>query len=359
MARLMRFTGFVAVMACVALAVFYQTGGFQEKVEPSLAEANRQPGLPPATEIAEVRFVAMPLVEESVGTLQSRNRVEVSPQIQATILEITRNAGDQVTAGDIVVRLDPRDLDARVGQAEQAERAAEANNNQAAADYERSRELLARGAVSQQEADNARLRLEVTSASLGEARRALEQARIARSYAEIRAPVSGVVIEKNQNAGDVAMPGKPILSLYDPSLLRLEAPVRESLAVGLRRGQIVRVRLGPEQRETTGTVDEIVPQADIATRSFLVKVLVEGASGGFYAGMFGRLLLDVGTEQVLVAPKGAVERVGQLELMTAVTTGGTERRFVQTGRDFGEMVEVLSGVGAGDRVAVRGAVGRS
>jgi RND family efflux transporter MFP subunit len=352
MKSLLRLAGFLAVLGCVALAVYYQVGGFKEKVRPVDDSGSRHDATVAGGETGSVRFLELPLVEESVGTLQSRTRVEVSPQIQATILEITRNAGDRVAAGEVVVRLDPRDLDARVGQAEQAERAAEANNKQAEADYARSRELLARGAVSQQEAENARLRVEVTSASLGEARRALEQARIARSYAEIRAPVSGVVIEKNQNAGDVAMPGKPILSLYDPALLRLEAPVRESLAVNLRRGQAVRVRLGPDQRETSGTVDEIVPQADAATRSFLVKVLVSAGEGEFYAGMFGRLLLDVGTERVLVAPAGAIERVGQLEFVTAVTTGGLERRFVQTGRSFGDCIEVLSGLRSGDRVAV-------
>lgn len=341
----------IAAAAGILLLVLWQTGWFQPKI-PAGAPSPRMDTAPHGRTVP-VERIAVPLVEEAVGSVQSRHRVDISPRIQATILQIAVNAGTKVNAGDLLVRLDPRDLDAKVGQAEQAVNAATANLKQAQSDFQRTKELVARQVASVQEGENARLRLDVTSASLGEARRALEQARVARSYAEIRAPVTAVVIEKNQNAGDMAIPGQPILQLFDPKILRLEAPVRETVARRLRVGDVLDVRLGTDETLTTGLVDEIVPQADPVSRSFLVKVLVPSAEN-LYAGMYGRLLIRTGSEDVTVIPQQTVERVGQLEYVTAVTSQGAERRFVQTGRKLGGKVEVLAGLAPGEDVSDAG-----
>ncbi len=336
---------FLAVLAGLGVFIVWQTGGFVPKIKPPAGGPAVPDGLPgPAL---PVRRIQVPLIEQAVGTVQSRHRVDVSPQIQSTILEIKVNAGERVAGGALLARLDPRDLDSRVGQAEQAVQGAEAANTQAQADYARARELLRAGVMSPQEGGSARTRAEVTSATLGEARRALEQARVARSYAEIRSPVAGVVVEKHQQSGDMAQPGKPIVSLYDPTLVRLEAPVRETAVRGLRVGDSIEVRLGTEDRATTGVIDEIVPQADVATRSILVKVLIPNVAD-LYSGMYGRLLIRTGTESVLVVPAYAVRRVGQLEFVRDGEAG--QQRFVQTGRAFGDDLEVLSGLDAGGSV---------
>lgn len=337
----------VALTVALVLFIFWQMGGFESRIPPG--EAGYAASTAPAGRTARAREITIPLVEEAVGTIQSRHKVDISPQIQATINEILVNAGETAHQGDVLVRLDRRDLDARTGQAEQAVQAADANHKQAATDFSRTRELLARGVVSAQEADNARLKVEVTSATVGEARRGLEQARVALSYAEIRSPVSGVVTDKFQNAGDMGMPGRPILSLYDPSLVRLEAPVREAVVRHLKNGDPVKVRLGSEDVATTGIVDEIVPQADVASRSVLVKVLVPNAAS-LYSGMFGRLLVETGAENVLVVPAEAVEQVGQLEYLLIPSPTGAERRFVQTGRRFGGDVEVLAGLSRDEQI---------
>jgi RND family efflux transporter MFP subunit len=341
-----RIAGIAALAAFLGLFIYWQMGGFTPKIEPPSHAPAHRPGPPPPGSMVAVREAALPVIEEAVGTVQSRHRVDVSPQIQATILEVKVNSGDRVAAGDLLVLLDPRDLDARAGQAEQAVTAADATHRQAIADLERSRQLRDNKVISPQESEKASLLAEVTSASLGEARRALDQARVARSYAEIRSPVSGVVVERQQQAGDTALPGKPIVSLYDPSLVRLEAPVRETAARDLRVGQTIAVRLGSEDRVTTGVIDEIVPQADIPSRSILVRVLITGAVN-LYSGMYGRLLIRTGEERVTVVPPEAVTRVGQVEFVTAPDGN---RRFVQTGRRVAGGLEVLAGLRPGDEV---------
>ncbi|MGB9692805.1 MAG: efflux RND transporter periplasmic adaptor subunit [Candidatus Sumerlaeaceae bacterium] len=339
----------LASIAVIALLITWQTGGFESKIAAETPPLPRTPELPGNVDRAVK--IKVPMMEEAVGTIQSRHKVDVTPRIQAVIEEIRVNAGDRVKQGDLLVRLDRRDLEANVGQAEQALKAAEANYRQALTDHQRNMELLQRGVISPQEADNSRLRVEVTSATVGQARRALEQAKVALSYAEIHSPVSGIVTDKLQNAGDLAMPGRPILQLYDPSLVRLEAPVREALVRFIKVGDVLTVRLGTEERGTTGIVDEIVPQADIASRSVLVKVLVPNATD-LYTGMFGRVLIPTGEEDVLVVPADAVERVGQLEYVLTPTSHGPERRFVQTGRRFGAKVEILSGIAENEPVLV-------
>ena len=344
-----RLAGAVIAVLAILLLIVWQTGGFEAKI------AAKNPP-PPKTEqlsgnVVNVRRITIPMVEEAVGTVQSRHKVDITPRIQAVIEEILVNAGDKVREGDLLVKLDKRDLEANVGQADQALKAAEANYRQAFTDHQRNMELLQRGVISPQEADNSRLRVEVTSATVGQARRALEQVKVALSYAEIRSPVSGIVTDKLQNAGDMAMPGRPILQLYDPTLVRLEAPVREALVRYIKVGDQLSVKIGSDERTTTGVVDEIVPQADVASRSVLVKVLIPNVTD-LYSGMFGRLCIPTGTEQVLVVPLRAVERVGQLEYVLVPTAHGPERRFVQTGRRLGDLVEILSGVSENDSVLI-------
>lgn len=333
----------------ILLLITWQTGGFESKIKAETPPLPKTPELP--GDVQRAVKIRVPMIEEAVGTIQSRHKVDITPRIQAVIEEIRVNAGDRVRQGDLLVRLDKRDLEANVGQAEQALKAAEANYRQAVTDHQRNLELLQRGVISPQEADNSRLRVEVTSATVGQTRRALEQAKVALSYAEIHSPVSGIVTDKLQNVGDLAMPGRPILQLYDPSLVRLEAPVREALVRFIKVGDVLDVKLGTDERLTTGIVDEIVPQADVASRSVLVKVLVPNATD-LYSGMFGRLLIPTGEEEVLLVPEKAIERVGQLEYVLTPTAHGPERRFVQTGRKFGERVEILSGISENEPVLI-------
>ncbi len=339
-------TALIAVLvALLGVFIYWQMGGFTRKIAPGGAAA-APTGPAPVGPIVKAHASVLPIIEEAVGTIQSRHRVDVSPQIQATILEVKVNSGDRVQAGDLLALLDPRDLDARLGQADQAVKAAAATHNQAIADLERSRKLRDSNVISSQESERAFMLAEVTSASLGEAYRALEQAKVARSYAEIRSPVAGVIVEKQQQAGDTAMPGKPIVSLYDPNLVRLEAPVRETAARDLRVGDVIAVRMGTEDRATTGVIDEIVPQADVPSRSILMRVLVSGGTN-LYSGMYGRLLIRTGEEKVTLVPREAVMRVGQLEF--ALNPDGS-KRFIQTGRTVADSLEVLAGLKPGDEV---------
>ncbi|MDX1653661.1 MAG: HlyD family efflux transporter periplasmic adaptor subunit, partial [Candidatus Competibacteraceae bacterium] len=147
-----------------------------------------------------------------------------------------------------------------------------------------------------------------------------------------------------------AVPGQPLLRLYDPDQLRLEASVRESLASRLQRGATLTARIDALDLELPATVDEIVPTADPGSRSFLVKAALPFRAD-LYPGMFGRLLIPLGTVARLYVPQEAVARFGQLEFVQVPTPQGTARRYIRTAGPGAEgRLEVLSGLSEGERV---------
>ena len=339
-------------MAAAVLAVLpvLWLGGCGERGGPE-AGAPPAAGAAPEANTATVRAVRGPLVERVSGTVASARHTTVSSEILARIDEVRPRAGTTVAQGDVVIVLDARDLDARVREAEQALNAGRAERDLARKEAQRIEELFAQKVASQQDLDRARSRSQVAAAALEGSEQRLADARVAQTHAEIRSPVSGRVIDRLAEPGDTAAPGVPLLHIYDPALLRIEAPVRESLAVGLRTGQALAVEIDALHRRFEGVIDEIVPFAEPGARTLLVKVRLP-QDPALFAGMFGRVEVPAGEATRLLVPRAAIEPVGQLEFVTvAREDGGIERRLVTSGRDRDEEdVEVLSGLAEGERV---------
>ena len=135
------------------------------------------------------------------------------------------------------------------------------------------------------------------------------------------------MVDRLAEPGDTAVPGQPLLRIYDPSLLRVEVPVRESLAVDLRLGQALPVEVPALESRLDGTVDELVPFAEPGARTLLVKVRLPRTESRLVAGMYARV---------------------------ADAEGRLERRLVTTGERLGDEIEVLSGLREGERVLLRG-----
>ena len=242
------------------------------------------------------------------------------------------SAGDQVQPGDVLVVLNTQELDARRRQAGERLVAAQAAKAEAEADFQRNKSLLDSNAISKREFDEADRKLKVAEANERRAADAVNEAEVLLSYATITAPKAGRIVDRSAEPGDTAQPGKAILTLYDSESLRLETPVLEHLAIQLQVGQEVNVRVDSINQEFMATIDEIVPQADAASRSFLVKATIP-RNERLFEGMYGRLQIPAGTRRHLCLATDAIQRIGQLEFVDVVQEDHTlQRRLIKTGR---------------------------
>lgn len=338
--------GAVTATIGIALVLAYLAGFWHEKVPRSEAV----PALPVRSgETVEVQSRVLPLVESAMGVVKPVHQADVAAKILARVVDMKVTAGKVVSQGEILVQLDNADFQSRLKQTASALEAATASHENARLEFERAKPLLERSAISRSEFDRIQAAMRTTKAEVDRAREANAESAIVAEFATIRSPIAGIVIEKRVESGDMVTPGQVLVTVYDPNHMQLVASVRESIALKLKVGDEIPARLDALGHECSATIREIVPEAESTTRSFTVK-----ASGpcppGVYGGMFGRLLLPIGQEEVLLVPEIAVRRIGQVATADVVKGERTQRRTIQTGRRFGGDLEVLAGLRAGERV---------
>lgn len=342
----------VAGFVVLVLSIAWLSGMFEPKVKSDWQERGvRRHTTEP---ISEVHEVTKPYVEEAIGTLKASSRMIVASKVLATIEKINVKAGDQVTKGQTLIELGAKEYQARLSQAKQSLAAATATRDEAEKEFKRVETLLKKNVVTKSDFDRAKRQLDVATAEESRAKQAVTEAEILLSYTTIKAAKNGRIVDRLAEPGDIANPGAPLLVLYDATSLRLEAPVMEHLAVKLRSGDELKVYVDALDREFEATIDEIVPQADAPSRSFLVKASLP-RSEDLYEGMFGRLRIPAGSRKHLCLDMDAIERIGQLEFVNVVRPDGTlERRFIKTGQvGIPGRQEVLSGLQAGEQVILK------
>jgi len=278
-----------------------------------------------------------PVLEEVVGTVRAKLRATLEAKASGRITALPVLLGQKVKAGDLVARLDVPEIKARLEQAE-------ASLQQAEQDWNRTQALYQQQAATRAEYDAANSRYLVAKGAVAEARAMV-------SYIEVLAPFDGVVTRKWADVGDQAAPGKPLISIEDPSHLQLEADVPEAIADKVQEGARMGIRLGQGSEQLIGTVAEIAPIADPASRTFAVKLDLPSGPG-LMSGQFARLRVPVGESTSLLVPASAVVVRGQMEIVFAVENQRAHLHLVKTGRSVNGDTEILSGLDPGDAVVV-------
>jgi RND family efflux transporter MFP subunit len=348
----------VVGLMVLVLIIAWLAGVFTEKTpggQTAVAGGEQDAGTPRQTYVVEPK--EKPYIVEAIGTLKAASRTVISSRVLARINRITVRAGDAVKKDDVLIELDQQDLEAKLSQAKAELAATDALVEQARDLVDRAARVrqTTPGAIPDQEFQKLNSSLQAALANQSRARQGVAEAEAYLSYATIRAPKSGTISNRFAEQGDTAQPGVPLLTLYDRQSLRLEVPVMENLAVNVHRGDKLTVHVDALRQDFSGVVDEKVPQAEAATRTFLIKVALP-PSDDLYEGMFGRLQIPAGTRRHLCLHSGAVQQIGQLEFVQVVDpeTGKLERRFIKTGqRGYGQFVEVLSGLDEGETVVLQ------
>jgi membrane fusion protein (multidrug efflux system) len=231
----------VVLVLGLGLLLLALAGVFRAKVPTDTVPAGPPP--PSDLTLAEVRLLRRPRFETAVGTVRAVHEAAVASKLLARVLEVRVKAGQPVVGDEVLVRLDDSDLQARRQQAEAAVAAAAAAKDGAIADLKRAQQLLPGGGISKEEADRRATAARTTTAELERAQQGAREAKVLLDFATVRAPITGVVIDKRVEAGDTVSPGQVLLTLYDSTHMQMVATVRESLALRLEVGQKIPGRL--------------------------------------------------------------------------------------------------------------------
>lgn len=350
-----------------------------KKIEPGTTPKAAGPAV--AVEVANARITVQPVLYEAVGTVKARLSATVSSKMMGAIQVFNVKEGDEVKKGDLLVVLDDRQVGAQLDQARaalseaqraeagavSARTAAEAGARRAALSFERNRTMLAGGAITQEtfetvEAqykqaqaalDQAEAMVEAARFRVKQARAAVDSASVARKDARVLAPFDGKVTAKLADAGALAAPGAPLLTLEREGGYRVDLVVPETHIRTIATGQTVPVRIpAVSDSPVTGTVNVIVPSGDQGSRTFIVQVGVPDVEG-LRSGMFARVSLIIGEQDSLRIPRSAVIHRGQLTGVFIVDGKDTARfRLIRAGRQFDDQVEVISGIGDGTWLVV-------
>ncbi len=273
--------------------------------------------------------------EDVVGTVRSKLRAVIEAKVSGRLLQYLVAPGQMVKSGELLAELDVQEIRARREQAR-------AMLDQAQRDFVRQEKLIATKATSQQELDAATARVKVTTAGLNEAETML-------GYAKVTAPFDGVITRKLADVGDLAMPGKPLMEMEAPANLRFETDLPESLLDRVKPGAKLPVTIPTLPKPLQATVSEISPVADAVSRTFLVKLDLPDEAG-LRPGQFGRVAVPVAEAKLLLVPRQAVLKRGQIEAVFVVKENHATLRLVKTGKSLDDKIEILSGLEPGDPV---------
>ncbi len=351
-------------------------------------------GPPVSVRVGQVESTTQAAGFEATGTVESKTVTPISAKVMGYVTSVRVREGDRVSKGQLLLEIDPRDARAQVAQAEagleearqalnevgkailaaeSGKEAAAANATLAQSTFDRYKTLLERKSVSQQEFDEVSARNQGAQAQLRQAEDMLEsvrakkgqveskirqaeamldQANLFVGYCTVSAPYAGVVSTRQVEIGQLASPGMLLLTIEDPADYQLEAVVSESRVPAVQVGAEVTVNVSSLGQQFPGTVREIDPRADPASRSFVVKIRLEPLAG-LHSGMYGTAFFPAPGEAMLTVPESAVIRRGQLVGLYVVGPENHARfRLIKTGRSLDGRIEVLAGVAQGDRVVI-------
>ncbi len=325
---------------------------------------------PMQARVVESQQKEIPVNLRSTGTVHARETALVSAQVMGRIQQVLVHEGDNVRAGQTLVVLDDAALRSQVEQAQagvkaaqNAQAAAQTNAALAASTLGRYKQLESEKSLSPQEMDEVSRRAEGAAANVEamraqtDAARAQESgARTMMSYTRLVAPFAGVVTSRMADPGTMAAPGVPLLQVDQAGALQLDATVDESVIGAIHKGMKVQVAIDGGASTSgagtnlPGTVAEIVPAADPSSHSFLVKIDLPSSSQT-RAGMYGTAEFANGARQAILIPRSAVVARGSLNCVYVLDGQGiAQLRYITLGAAQGNLVEVQSGVSAGEKL---------
>ncbi len=291
------------------------------------------------------------------GVVEAERQSVLASQVPGSVLEILVKVGESVKAGQVLIRLDAQAADQSTTVQVAQLQAAQADLEVATRDFERQKQLFQQDYISEAAFERAQARYQAAQAQAGAHQALSAAARTQAGYYTLRAPYSGVVSEIPAMPGDMAMPGKPLLILYDPSRLRVTAAVPQGALdpdLTVQNAKIEVPGLTRQSEWISPTYLKIFPTVDAATHTQQVRLGLASKALALTPGQFARLWIPAtqrGMTTVHVPLKAVVRRAEMTGLYVLDAQGHPLLRQVRLGRILNDQVEVLSGLGPEERVA--------
>jgi RND family efflux transporter MFP subunit len=304
--------------------------------------------------VAPVEYREVAQTWSADGIVEAVRQSTVSAQIGGRVKEILFDVGDTVKKGQLILRIDEREAAQALAGSQAQVMQAQANMQNAKANYERARQLFAQKFISQAGLDKAQADYQVALAQAAASSAGAGQAGIAHGYTAVVAPYAGVVAARLVEMGEMVMPGKPLMTGFDPSEMRVivSVPQYKLSEIGVRPDASVEV---PSlQRWIKAASVTVQPLADARTHSTQIRINLPADEPGIYPGMFVRTHFTTGKAKKLVIPAAAVLRRSEVVAVYVVDDkGGAKLRQIRLGDVNGEgLVEVLAGLKPGEKVAL-------
>lgn len=302
--------------------------------------------------VLDVAVREVPLTLAAEGLVEAIRQTTLGAQVAGRIVALEVRAGDAVRVGQVLVRIDARSADQAVAASRAQITEGEANLANARRKYERNRELVAQKFVSQAALDQAEAEYKAAQAQLGAITANAGQAAAARSYATITAPYAGVVGETHAELGEMAQPGRSLVTVFDPRELRVTATVPQSALARIKLDAPIAIEIPALGKSVTAMKVTVIPLADARTHTSQIRLDLPAAAG-LVPGQFARARFITGTLRALAIPETALVRRGEVTAVYRIDADGrAQLRQVRPGEPVGEgLVEILSGLSAGERIA--------
>ena len=344
----------IASISGLLLVIMIALGviGGEESIEPGSTD-HTEPAIPANSQL-------ITLVEQTrqdgvnwQGSVRSRQAVKILPRLNARILEMAVHPGDRLKKGQIIARLDDRDLRAAHNAATAAQQAANAEAERASSDEKRISDLYQQQAATRQNYELALANAQAARAHAKQAASNAAQSQVLLNENLIIAPFDGTVGERFQDPGDMASTAQALVTFYQAEDLRLETSIAGQCAAEVQLGQVVPVRIEGLNETINGTIDEIAPDLDPISHSRLLKIKLP-INPQIQHGQFGWLVLGCQSQHsALLIPASAIVHFGQLETVRVVVNNRVQTRHIRTGKHQGDLIEVLSGLHAGETIIAK------
>lgn len=313
--------------------------------------------MPAFADLPTVRVEARPtpLALAAEATLEAVRQVTVAARVPGRIVALAVDAGDAVARGTELVRIDAAEAEQALAAAQAGVAQAEAALANARAEHARATSLLARNFVSQSVVDQTRTALASADAQLRAARAVREQAGTVRGYTTIVAPLAGIVAARHVEPGEMAMPGAPLLTIFDPAAMRAVIDVPQARLAGLAADALAaQVELVDSGRRIAAQRVVVLPAADARTHTLRLRVELPAGVEGVMPGMFARVHLATGEALRVRVPAAAVVRRSELTAVYVVGAQGriTLRQIRAGERHADGTIEVLAGLVGGEEIAL-------